>query len=40
MLRSVDQIAGKRGKQAADVLPVDRKSTSTLPGASGAEATP
>src|SRR5882757_4729723 len=29
-LRSVEQIAAKRGKQAADVLPVDRKSTANL----------
>jgi small subunit ribosomal protein S5 len=37
MLRSVDQIAGKRGKQAGDILPVDRKSTTNL--AAAAEAT-
>ena len=30
MLRSVDQIANKRGKQVADVLPVDRKSTASV----------
>jgi hypothetical protein len=35
-LRSVDQIATKRGKQVSDVLPVDRKSTTNL---AGAEAT-
>src|ERR1700691_2882719 len=29
-LRSLDQVASKRGKQAADVLPVDRKSAAHL----------
>ncbi len=30
MLRSVEEIAGKRGKQAADIVPVERKSTTNL----------
>ena len=29
-LRSLDQVAHKRGKQAADILPVDRKSTANV----------
>src|SRR5580704_8958070 len=30
MLRSVEQIANKRGKQVADIVPVDRKSTTNV----------
>src|ERR1700734_163923 len=29
-LRSAEDIAGKRGKQVADILPVDRKSTASI----------